>query len=64
MFPLLLLLAISKNVSSETDLLSEMLREKNVNKEERNITTRFSDVLGIDEFKDELIEIVDYLKHP
>jgi ATP-dependent metalloprotease len=64
MFPLLLLLAFSKNVSSETDLLSEMLSGKNVNKEERNITTRFSDVLGIDEFKDELIEIVDYLKHP
>ena len=31
---------------------------------EKNVKTRFSDVLGIDEFKDELIEIVDYLKNP
>jgi len=28
------------------------------------VKTRFSDVLGIDEFKDELIELVDYLKNP
>lgn len=32
--------------------------------EEKNIKTRFSDVLGIDEFKEELIELVDYLKNP
>lgn len=32
--------------------------------EESNIKTRFSDVLGIDEFKEELIELVDYLKNP
>jgi len=31
---------------------------------ETNIKTRFNDVLGIDEFKDELIELTDYLKNP
>ena len=31
---------------------------------EVNVKTRFSDVLGIDEFKEELVEIVDYLKNP
>ena len=37
---------------------------KTANEEEKNITTRFSDVHGIDEFREELIEIVDYLKNP
>lgn len=41
-----------------------MMSGKNTNKEEKNIDARFNDVLGIDEFKDELIEIVDYLKNP
>lgn len=31
---------------------------------EVNVQTRFSDVLGIDEFKEELTEIVDFLKNP
>lgn len=31
---------------------------------EKNIKTRFSDVLGIDEFKDEVMDIVEYLKNP
>ena len=31
---------------------------------QKNVKTRFTDVLGIDEFKDELLDIVDYLKDP
>jgi ATP-dependent metalloprotease len=31
--------------------------------ESNNITTKFTDVLGIDEFKEELEELVDYLKN-
>ncbi|EGR28220.1 hypothetical protein IMG5_181490 [Ichthyophthirius multifiliis] len=32
--------------------------------DEKNIQARFSDVIGIDEFKEELLELVDYLKNP
>lgn len=28
------------------------------------VKTNFNDVIGIDEFKDELLDIVDYLKNP
>jgi ATP-dependent metalloprotease len=31
---------------------------------QKNVKTRFTDVIGIDEFKEELVEIVDYLKDP
>ena len=33
-------------------------------KPEEGITTSFSDVIGIDEFKEEFLEIVDFLKNP
>ncbi len=33
------------------------------NEPEKDVKTRFSDVLGIDEFKEELEEIVDYLQN-
>ena len=32
--------------------------------EEGKVKTRFSDVAGVDEAKDELIEVVDFLKQP
>ena len=31
---------------------------------ETNVNTKFNEVLGIDEFKDELLDIVDFLKNP
>jgi ATP-dependent metalloprotease len=31
---------------------------------QKNVKTRFSDVQGIDEFKDELQDIVEFLKNP
>jgi ATP-dependent metalloprotease len=47
-----------------SDDLTEMIMPKTPIKPEEEITTRFSDVLGIDEFKEELLDIVDYLKNP
>ncbi len=34
------------------------------NEPEKDVKTRFTDVLGIDEFKEELVELVDYLQNP
>jgi len=45
-------------------ILQRLLGMVMTDKPEKDIKTRFSDVLGIDEFKEELLELVDFLKNP
>ena len=51
-------LAIKSKRSNIFDFFSSSLEE------EKNITMRFINVQAIDEFREELVEIVDYLKNP
>jgi len=65
-----LFLALNMNVdskeqsSSQQALLQQLLGIQEDIQVQKNIKTRFTDVLGIDEFKEELTDIVDYLKDP
>jgi len=45
-------------------MLSNILGGEKDTITENNIKTNFKDVIGIDEFKDELLDLVDYLKNP
>ncbi|KAL4508266.1 hypothetical protein ABPG72_003570 [Tetrahymena utriculariae] len=54
----------NQNAPKSNNLLNRFFNRGVEIQEEKNIKTRFSDVLGIDEFKEELIELVDYLKNP
>jgi ATP-dependent Zn protease len=50
--------------SSQQALLQQLLGLSEDVQMQKNVKTRFTDVIGIDEFKEELVEIVDYLKDP
>ena len=51
-----------KNDDSKTWLFQDVIQGQPV--PQKNVNVKFSDVLGIDEFKHEFEEIVDFLKHP
>lgn len=50
-------------LNPEESALSQLGNDKDF-MVEKDVKTRFSDVLGIDEFKDEVQDIVDFLKNP
>lgn len=53
----------SKRQSKSDLIISEFTGDGQSIEMEKNVKTRFSDVLGIDEYKEELTELVDYLKN-
>ncbi len=50
--------------SSSNSIMKALMGSNDEIEMQKNVKTRFSDVQGIDEFKDELQDIVEFLKNP
>ncbi len=54
----------NEKTPAKSRLIQQFLGKGDDIEMQTDVKTRFTDVLGIDEFKDELMDIVDYLKDP